>query len=47
MYWADGGRQFFVRAFLNRGPAPPRLDEDAPAATAKAALVAAKIVGTC
>jgi hypothetical protein len=47
MYWADGGRQFFVQAFLNRVLGPLRLDEAASAATVKAALVMAKVVGTC
>jgi hypothetical protein len=38
-YRADGGRQFLLQAFLSRGLAPLRLDEDAPA-------VAAKVAGT-
>jgi hypothetical protein len=46
-YQADGGRQFLVHAFLNGGLAPPRLDEDALGAIVKAAVVAAKVVGTC
>jgi hypothetical protein len=36
-----------VRAFLNAGPTPPRLDEDAPTTMAKAAVVAAEVIGTC
>jgi hypothetical protein len=45
-YQADGGRQFLVWDFLNEGLAPLRLDEDAPAATAQAVVVAAKVART-
>jgi hypothetical protein len=46
-YRVDDDRQFLVRVFLDRGLAPPRHGEDAPATTAKAAVAAPKDVGTC
>jgi hypothetical protein len=45
-YWVDGDRQFLVRALLNEGPMPPRIDEDAPTAAAKAAMTTAEVAGT-
>jgi hypothetical protein len=36
-----------VHAFLDGGPALPRLDLDAPAATVKAVVAIAKVVETC
>jgi hypothetical protein len=39
--------KFIVWAFLDRSLAPLRLDEDTPAAVAKAAVAAPKLTGTC
>jgi hypothetical protein len=47
MYRADGGRQALVQVFLDGGTTALRFDQDAPFATAMAAVVVAKVVGTC
>jgi hypothetical protein len=46
-YREDSSRHALERALLDKGPAPPRLDDDALTAMAMVAVAIIKVVGAC